>query len=415
MTCDSRILFVDQTGKLGGAELCLADIAIHLRDRCSVFLFEEGPFKDLLEKGGVDTLTPKSVPQAKVRKNSKGLVYLLAVPAFLRLVVSLTKVAIGYDLLYANTAKALVATAIVALILRKPYLFHLHDIIDAQHFNFLNRWLLVTAANLATGVIANSQATADAYRKAGGNNRNLTVIPNGFRPERFRTDTTAQSHSLRRAMEAEGKPLVGLFGRITEWKGQKVLIRALSLLPMVNSVIVGDALFTDEDQRYKRELVDLAKQLGVADRLHFAGFQADTLPFFNAIDLVVHCSVSPEPFGRVIAEGLLAGRPVVATKGGGVSEILEDGVTGVLVSPDDPRELAGVIEQLLGDRSRADRLASTGQDAVSRRFALDRVLDQWTDFINRTIRRPAPDSKKAVSDKGEPLYGKRSYAVSDRP
>lgn len=391
-----RILVVDQTGRLGGAELCLADLAIHLRNRCTVFLFERGPFQELLEENGVDVavvagqLGRSLALPLSVRKNAKLSAYFVAVPAFIGLVISLSRLARKFDLLYANTAKALVVTAVTALFLRKPFLFHLHDIIDTCHFSRFNRWLLVTAARFATGIVANSEATAEAYRKAGGRNRNLVVVPNGFEVERFRADTELTSRSIRASIGSEKNPLVGLFGRITAWKGQKVLIQALGQLPGVTAIIVGDSLFTAEDQEYKRELIELADRLGVSDRVHFAGFQTDILPFLNAVDLVVHCSTSPEPFGRVIAEGQLAGKPVIATRCGAAPEIIEDRVTGVLVSPGDPVELAGAVQQLLRDRSWADRLASAGRDSVSQRFALDRVLAEWTDFIKSCVQeRPA--------------------------
>ena len=390
MTSDPRILFVDQTGKLGGAELCLADLAIRVRHRSTVFLFEPGPFQDLLEENGVDVavvggqLGGSLALPLNVRKNAKLGAYFMAVPAFIWLVISLCRVAGGFDLLYANTAKALVATAVTALLLQRPFLFHLHDIIDAAHFSRLNRWLLVNAANFASGIVANSEATAAAYRKVGGRNRNLVVVPNGFRVERFRADTALTSRSIRASIGSENKPLVGMFGRITAWKGQKVLIQALSQLPEVTAVIVGDSLFTAEDELYKRELIELAERLGVADRIQFAGFQPDILPFLKAVDLVVHCSISPEPFGRVIVEAQLAGKPVIATRCGGPAEIIEDGVTGTLVNPDDPGELVSAIEKLLSNRRWAETLAKSGREAAAQRFELDRILAAWTDFIDRT-------------------------------
>jgi glycosyltransferase involved in cell wall biosynthesis len=216
-------------------------------------------------------------------------------------------------------------------------------------------------------------------------NRNLVVVPNGFEVERFSAEEESVSREIRAAIGCKGKPLVGVFGRITAWKGQKVLIEALSNLPDVTAVIVGEALFTEEDQQYKQELTVLADHLGVADRVHFTGFQRDVLPFLKAVDLVVHCSTSPEPFGRVIVEALLAGKPVIATRHGAPAEIIEDGVTGVLVSPGDPVLLAEAIERLLADRRWAEKLARAGRDSAGKRFSLDRVLAKWTEFINRTV------------------------------
>jgi glycosyltransferase involved in cell wall biosynthesis len=428
---NSRILFVDQTGQVGGAELCLADLAIQLRDSATVLLFERGPFRRLLAEHGVKVVVlgeedngwnrspgllrfgknifrriyPAVGP--KVNKKAKVTAYLFALPAFIRILISTLRFARTFDVLYANTAKALIVTALVGKVLRKPFLFHLHDVIDAEHFSSLNRWLLTRAADLAAGIIANSDATAQAYRKAGGRNRNLKVLPNGFDTERFRACTEEEISAIRSNICRQNQFLVGLFGRITEWKGQKVLIQAVSRLPGVAAVIVGDALFTDEDQRYKRELVDLAQQLGVADRVYFSGFQPDVVPFLNAVDLVVHCSVSPEPFGRVIVEAQLAGKPVIAARSGAPTEIIEDGVDGLLVTPGSSEELAIAICALLRDPGWAGILASNGRESAEKRYSLVSVFPDWVAFIDRSVgvgsgcRQPGGSPPRHHSEGGE--------------
>jgi glycosyltransferase involved in cell wall biosynthesis len=407
----SRILFVDQTGQLGGAELCLADLAAHLTDSSAVLLFERGPFRRLLAERGVKVVVlgegdnaPSQLPWwfrgrcpdekifrriyplagLKINKKSKISAYICAVPAFVRVLMATLRVARRFDILYANTAKALIVTALVGKALGKPFLFHLHDVFDPEHFSSLNRWLLTKAADLAAGIVANSEATAEAYRKAGGGNRNLKVLPNGFDIERFHAGVDEEISAIRSDICKEDQYLVGLFGRITEWKGQKVLIQAMSRVPGVTAVIVGDALFTDEDQRYKCELLDLAQQLGVADRVYFTGFQQNVVPFLKAVDLVVHCSVSPEPFGRVIVEAQLAGKPVIAAKSGAPLEIIDDGVSGILVNPDDPGELARAIDDLARNPARAGQIAANGRESAAKRYALDNILRQWVDFIDRS-------------------------------
>jgi glycosyltransferase involved in cell wall biosynthesis len=394
VTSDPQILFIDHTGELAGGQLCLADIAIRLRNQCQVFLFQSGPFRELLEKNGVVVALPnRENGTLSVRKKSRWFAYLGSIPVLIALVFNLVRVAKGFDLLYANTAKALMVSVPVARLLRKPLLFHLHDIIGAQHFNRINSWLLIAGANLASGIIANSEASAAAYRQAGGKNRNLKVVPNGFPVERFQADVTELSEVLRKSFGDEDQAVVGLFGRIAAWKGQKVLVEALSHLPQVIGIIVGEALFTDEDQHYKNEVVTLAEKLGVSDRLRFIGFQADVLPYLEAVDVVVHCSISPEPFGRVIVEAQLAGKPVIATKGGGPSEIIEDRVTGILVSPNDADELAEAIKELLENRRFAEELAMHGRQAAVERFGLNSVLKEWTAFIYQN----APTARKIRS------------------
>jgi glycosyltransferase involved in cell wall biosynthesis len=383
-----NILFIDYTGELAGGQLCLADIAIQLRGRCEVFLFEAGPFQELLAKNGVTVRLPRGqTVSLSVRKKSGLSAYAASVPVLVSLMFSLAGVARRFDLLYANTAKALMVAAPLALLLRKPLLVHLHDIIGAEHFNRINSWLLVTGANLATGVVANSEATAAAYLKAGGKNRNLKVIPNGFATERFDADVSALSRTLRKSLGSFERPLIGLFGRIAAWKGQKIFVEALSKLQDVHGVMIGDALFADADQRYKRELLVLVEKLGITSRAHFAGFQNDVLPYLKAVDVVVHCSTSPEPFGRVIVEAQLAGKPVIATRGGGPSEIIEDRVTGILVRPNDAEELGLAIQELLEKPKWAEELAANGHRAAVQRFGLESVLEQWTAFIDAPVRR----------------------------
>lgn len=386
MTSDPQILFIDHTGELAGGQLCLADIAIRVRNQCQVFLFQSGPFREFLEKNGVGVALPnRESGTLSVRKKSRWFAYLGSIPVLISLFFNLVRVAKGFDLLYANTAKALMVSVPVALLLRKPLLFHLHDIIGAQHFNRINSWLLITGANLATGVIANSEASAQAYRQSGGKNGNLKVVPNGFPVERFQADVTESSAVLRKSFGDEDQAVVGLFGRVAVWKGQKVLVEALSQLPQVNGIIVGEALFTEEDQQYKKEVFALAEKLGVNHRLRFIGFQADVLPYLEAVDVVVHCSISPEPFGRVIVEAQLAGKPVIATKGGGPSEIIEDRVTGILVSPNQADELASAIKELLENRNWAEALAIKGRQAAVQRFGLESVLQEWIAFIYQNV------------------------------
>jgi glycosyltransferase involved in cell wall biosynthesis len=381
-----KILFIDYTGELAGGQLCLADIAVHLRNRCEVFLFESGPFRELLEKNGVTVRLPTGrTSNLSVRKKSGGFAYLASVPGLISLVFSLARVAQSFDLLYANTAKALMVAIPAGMLVRKPVLVHLHDIIGAEHFNRLNSWLLVTGANLAKGIVANSEATAAAYRKAGGQNRNLRVIPNGFAVDRFDADVSALSQRVRKSLGGEERPLIGLFGRIAAWKGQKVLVEALGRLLNANGVVVGDALFTEQDQQYKRGLVVLAEQLGISHRVHFAGFQSEVLPYLKAVDVVVHCSTAPEPFGRVIVEAQLAGKPIIATRGGGPSEIIEDRVSGILVEPNDPAALAVAIQELLEKPKWAKELAINGRQAAVRRFGLDSILTAWTAFIDGNV------------------------------
>jgi glycosyltransferase involved in cell wall biosynthesis len=377
-----RVCFLDQSGELGGAELCLADLAEAVRDRCTVILFQDGPFVRLLGERGVKVhvvTLPSSI--AMVRKAAGILSYGRAMFGLGPFLWRVARCAADSDVLYANTMKALLTAALVSLLLRKPFCFHLHDLLSTAHFSVLNRRLVVFLADRAALVVANSEASARAYREAGGRNPRLHVLYNGFCVERFSAvPSEVATSSLPEEIRSEAA-VVGIFGRVTPWKGQHVLLEALPLLPEVHALIVGDALFTPEDRRYRMQLEWLAERLGVRHRVHFLGFRAHVQTLFCAVDVVAHCSVAPEPFGRVVVEAMLLGRPVVATRAGGVLELVEDGRTGILTEPGSPSDLARAVQSLLADPVRARNMGEAGRLEATVRFGLPQILAGWEQLM----------------------------------
>jgi glycosyltransferase involved in cell wall biosynthesis len=156
-------------------------------------------------------------------------------------------------------------------------------------------------------------------------------------------------------------------GRLVPWKGQDVFLRAVAEVarehPQVSALIVGEAKPTPADQDYHRRLRALVDELGIADRVHFAGFRTDIPEILVASDLAVHSATKPEPFGRVVVEAMAARRPVIATGAGGVLEIVQEGETGLLVPLGDAAAMAAAIRRFvehgelgpsMGERARAD-------------------------------------------------------------
>lgn len=366
-----RVLFVDQSGRLGGAELYLLDVAQAYRDTSRVVLFENGPFADALR--AVHIPTTILVPPAAVRhvRKQDGLGALLrALPGLAQTVARLTRLAREYDLLFANTQKALLIAGLAGWWTGRPVVWNLHDLLTDDHFTALNRRAAVWGANaFATHVIANSQASRHAFEAAGGRVP-TSVVYNGIDPSPFEAVSASDGAALRAQLGVENVPLIGLFGRLAEWKGQHVLIEALSSLPDAHALLVGNALF-DGDQAYARHLHQRVEAHELTDRVHFLGFRDDVPALMTACDVIVHTSVAPEPFGRVIVEGMLAGRPVVAARAGGALEIIDDGRTGRLVPPSDPATLRRTLATLLQDPGEASSLAKAGRARARNHFSPD--------------------------------------------
>ena len=365
-----RVLFLDHVGSLGGAELSLLDVAAHFRATSRVVLFEDGPFREALEAKGVAVdIVPLPAMVRSVTRGGGGLRDLLAAPYVLAHAVRVARMARAFDVIYANSQKAAVVGAAAGVLARRPLVWHLRDLMTASHFSRSKRRIAAGVGRLAARVIANSEATREAFVEIGGRRGRAFTVYNGIAPRPFEADRCRTARALRQTWGVGDAPLVGAFSRLTPWKGQDVLIEALPRLPGVHALIVGGALFHD-DEAFARGLSRQAARLGVSERVHFLGFRRDVPDVLAAVDVVVHTSREPEPFGRVIVEGMLAGRPVVATEGGGASEILTDGRTGRLVSPSAPAALAEAVGGLLDSPAEAEALAEAGRREARERFSL---------------------------------------------
>ena len=287
----------------------------------------------------------------------------------------LARAARGFDLLYANSPKSFLISAIAGVIARRPVVWHVRDIISTEHFSRANVRLLVAVANYRTArVVANSQATADAFVAAGGRRDRVTVVHNGIDAEVFDCLAPDTRLTVRRALGiANDAFLVGSFSRLHPWKGQRVLLDALDTLPGVHAIVVGGALFSGEEP-FEAELRARVSQPPLSGRVQLLGTRGDVPSLIAACDVVVHTSVLPEPFGRVLVEALLAYRPLIASNAGGVREIVEDGVTAQLVAPGDAAELARAIQRVRDDPARATDMAAAGSADVRRRFTHDALI-----------------------------------------
>jgi glycosyltransferase involved in cell wall biosynthesis len=373
---------LDHVGVLGGAELALLDIAQEYRDTSEVVLFADGPFRAALTGRGVKTRILPARALARVRRETL-VPRLTAVADALRIALQVARVGRDYDLLYANSQKAFVVACAASQIAKKPVLWDLNDLLGTEHFSWSNIKVAVTLANhFADRVVTNSHASATAFVQHGGDPAKVHVVYNGIDSAPFLTISDEEAAAARHDLGLSDVPLVGVFGRLSPWKGQHVLIDALTLVPDVHALLVGDALFGEEE--YAAELRTHAERGGVADRTHFLGFRSEIPILMRAVDVVVHTSTSAEPFGRVIVEGMLARKPVVATRAGGAIEILANGA-GILVEPGDPAALAGAIRDLMGDGHRARSLADAGRTRALQEFDVRTMIEGFSRHIDAVI------------------------------
>jgi glycosyltransferase involved in cell wall biosynthesis len=377
-------MYVDQTGQLGGGELSLLDVIRSSSLPSEITLFADGPFRKALDGIGirVHVLSGKSV--GKIRRQASMGAVLGAIPQLAAMRRGLKQLAQGFDVLYANSQKAFLVSAI-AKRRNQVLVWHLRDMLTASHFSSMARRVAVFMGNhVASVVIVNSRATADSFVEAGGRADLARIIYNGIDVGPFDRVDDEKVQGFRESLALSGKFVVGVFGRISPWKGQMVLLEAVAALKDIHVMVVGDALFNENN--YKEELQRRAALPDLQGRVHFLGFQDDVPLLMKAVDVVAHTSTSPEPFGRVIVEAMLAERPVVATRAGGALEILEEGQTGLLVSPGSVAELEGALLKLQGDPGLRERLVLASKRSAQERFSVQAMADGIQGLLAELVR-----------------------------
>ncbi|MEA2297587.1 MAG: hypothetical protein QOF77_523 [Solirubrobacteraceae bacterium] len=356
MTGARTVLYAHSSAGGYGADRQLALIAGGLdrtRYRALVVLATEGPLVGELRAAGVETWVE---PLAVLRRAE------LSVPGLARLARRLAATAAlaqgrRFDLVHSNTSVTL-SGALAARRAGVPHVWHVREIYTERAWPLYRRLLLSAAALPCVSGAVRAQFPAAQTR--------ARVLFDGLPPS-----AGGAAPAPRPATAAA--PLVCLvLGRLSAWKGQDVLLRALARVPEAVAVVAGDAWPGQE--HHERALRRLAGDLGVAERVRFPGFVADPRDLYASADVVVVPSTRPDPLPNAALEAAAAGCCVVASRHGGLPEIVRDGESGLLVAPGDPVALARALGRLAADRPLGRRLGAAAAVDVRRRFAPARLL-----------------------------------------
>lgn len=182
--------------------------------------------------------------------------------------------------------------------------------------------------------------------------------------------------------------LISVIGRLQNWKGQDIFLRAAGLMakkhPEAHFCLIGGALFgMDED--YPKQLRNLINELGLTDQCHLVGHQENARDWILSSDIVVHASKTPEPGALTVIEAMCLGKPVVATSCGAPSELIEDGLTGILCQPDSARDLAEKILKLLDNENLANNIGKAAKPAALKRFTAERMADEVEEVLKSVL------------------------------
>lgn len=267
-----------------------------------------------------------------------------------------------------------------------PCVWHLQDIVSGTRAGGLfRRMLRKTASSVRPSVAAISAPVAASVERLG---LPVAIVPNGVSLGEAPTDDHRAAARGRIGVPS-CCPVAGIVGRITPWKGQLEFVQAAALvrqsLPDARFVIVGAC--APNDLWYWRKVDQLIARQGLQSAVSVLGWQQSVHEIMQALDVLVLASQEPEPFGRVLIEAMAAQTPVVATARGGAAEIVEDGITGLLVPPGDTRALARAMQALLADPARARRMGIEGRRVAAGRYSLQSFVSNMSDVLHGAVGR----------------------------
>lgn len=383
-----RIVYLNPCGKLGGAETSLWELLRSVRAAepgwdLWLVLGEDGPLAAIARDLGVQVVVQPFPPSLARLGDAGGLAggsSLLKAggPTYRygrQLRTLLRK--LQPDIIHTNGFKMHILAAWVRPP-GTPLVWHIHDYVSTRR---LMSRLLRRFRRSCTLAIVNSKSVAeDLERVLPG----LKIVPvyNAIDLERFSpSGKTLDLDSIAKLTPAAAGTLrIGLVATFARWKGHKVFVEALSRLPVeppMRAYIIGAPIYqTKGSQWSSSELQQEADRVGVGNRLGFTGFVEDVASAMRSLDIVVHASTSPEPFGMVIIEAMACGKPVIASQAGGASELFVDGENALGHPPGDAEFLSRQICRLASDAQLRRRLGEAGRATVERLFHGKRLAQE---------------------------------------
>ena len=239
-------------------------------------------------------------------------------------------------------------------------------------------------------IVCVSHAIHNGMKKCGVDYPNITVIHCGVDLKRYKT-VESPAELRRKNGIADGVPVIGVVGNVRYWKGQETLVRAMPALvaqfPGIRCLLVGAS--TERDVEYVAGLKKFLREHQIEDSVIFTGFQRNPIDYMNLMDVVVHTSVLPEPFGIVNLEAMYCSKPLISTTIGGPAEVIINGQTGLLVDPGKPELLAAAVSEMLKDRARAAEMGQRGHARLLSDFTLEKNVRMTTAVYDEIFANPA--------------------------
>lgn len=348
-----HVLIINQSAELYGADKALLELIENYASGYTpiVVVHHDGPLIAKLEELQVKVI------KCSVIKVKRGI---LSASFFLKLPFEIFKSfsvlrkelkGIKIDLVHSNAISVFLG-AFYSLFYRKKHLWHVHEIIE--HPKTLARLYPKVVSFFSDTIVFNSAASFAQFKKFKKNIDAKSVIIHNGQTRNFPIGSVEESVQIRQKLfnVADRETVViGLIGRISRLKGQRLLLKAFKTLTEkyknIHLVYVGSA--PEGQEHFVEKLVAKIDSYHLGNSVTLVDFQESVWPIYDAVDIVVVPSTEPESFGLVATEAMLSRKPVVASNFGGLIEIVKHGQTGLLFEPKNATDLHAKLEMLVAD------------------------------------------------------------------
>jgi len=397
-----RITFLNPIGTIGGAEqvlLLMMRTAIQAEYTVTLILMDDGPLRQVGSSIGAHVIVSQLPSQlsglgdtqfrnAKSIRSSFAIVWSVAarIPSMLSVLNKLKSDVRKSrpDLLYSNGLK----THLLSGFVRPrgiPVFWHVHDYYSQR-----------PAVKLLLKYASSSQVRAVAISRSVGNDVRAVlpkiqteVVLNAVDLNRFKPGAAPDNLLETLAGVSWGSQeylRVGIVATYANWKGHVTFLRAfqkaLMVQPNLRGFIIGGPIYkTQGSQVTREELEREAIELGISEKVGFVPFQANTEDIYRSLNIFVHASTRPEPFGLTIAEAMACGRAVVVSSAGGAIELFDEGVSAVGHTPGNVDELADAISKLANDANLRQAIGRNARGHAIEHFHEERFSCEWLNAI----------------------------------
>lgn len=377
-----KVLYIDEIGRIDGAEVVLLNLLAKLDRNKFVPEVVCGSNGELVNRLKDLDITVHVLPIPEVPKrnpNSAPLANLIYLIYFLlkgfSFQIELYKliVKLNPEIIHTNSLLANVLGTFPAKIALKKLIWHEHNI---QPKGF--RRTFVNILSLCTDkIIVISDAVSNVYCGAI-RRRKVLKIYNGLDLSLFSSNSSHKSIRHEFSIPRNFK-IVAITAVLRPWKGHDVFLNAAKIVlenyKAVRFMVVGGEVFS-RDRGYKKKLEDLVHNLDMDGYVTFTGYRNDIPDILNSIDILVSSTILPEPFSLIVLEAMAAAKPVVATNTGGVPEVVDDSVTGLLVNPNDASSMADAILRILMSDELANDMGTEGAKRARCYFTSERMAKE---------------------------------------